>query len=51
LSYAREAATSVSAVHPYSWSLHAEAVVLVPLLALAYAFVVRRYPPPGWRIA
>jgi cytochrome c oxidase assembly factor CtaG len=38
-------------VHPYSWSLHAEAVVLVPLLALAYAFVLRRYPSPGWRIA
>jgi hypothetical protein len=38
-------------VQPYSWSLHAEAVVLVPLLALAYAFVLRRYPAPGWRIA
>ncbi|OLB23649.1 MAG: hypothetical protein AUH17_06320 [Actinobacteria bacterium 13_2_20CM_68_14] len=38
-------------MQPYSWSLHAEAVVLVPLLALAYAFVLRRYPPPGWRIA
>jgi cytochrome c oxidase assembly factor CtaG len=37
-------------VHPYSWSLHAEAVVLVPLLALAYALVLRRYPAPGWRI-
>jgi cytochrome c oxidase assembly factor CtaG len=38
-------------VHPYSWSLHAEAVVLVPLLALCYALVLRRYPAPGWRIA
>jgi putative membrane protein len=38
-------------VHPYSWSLHAEAVVLVPLLALGYALVLRRYPAPGWRIA
>ena len=38
-------------MHPYSWSLHAEAVVLVPLLALGYAFVLRRYPAPGWRIA
>jgi len=37
-------------VHPYSWSLHAEVVVFVPLLALAYAFVLRRYPAPGWRI-
>jgi putative membrane protein len=38
-------------MHPYAWSLHAEAVVLVPLLALGYAFVLRRYPAPGWRIA
>ncbi|MDP9306930.1 MAG: cytochrome c oxidase assembly protein, partial [Actinomycetota bacterium] len=38
-------------MHPYSWSLHAEAVVLVPLLALAYAYVLRRFPAPGWRIA
>ena len=37
-------------MHPYSWSLHAEVVVFVPLLALAYAFVLRRYPAPGWRI-
>src|SRR5438067_11471753 len=38
-------------MNPYSWSLHAEAVVLVPLLALGYAFVLRRYPAAGWRIA
>ena len=25
--------------------------MLVPLLALGYAFVLRRYPAPGWRIA
>ena len=37
-------------MHPYTWSLHAEAVVLVPLLALGYALLVRRYPTPGWRI-
>jgi len=37
-------------MNPYSWSLHAEAVALVPLLALAYACVLRRYPAPGWRI-
>jgi cytochrome c oxidase assembly factor CtaG len=37
-------------VQPYSWSLHAEAVVLVPLLALGYATVLRRHPAPGWRI-
>src|ERR671937_752574 len=36
---------------PYSWSLHAEAGVLVPLLALAYALVLRRYPAGGWRIS
>ena len=51
MSYARVVATSVSPVQPYSWSLHAEAVVLVPLLALGYALVLRRYPAPGWRIA
>jgi putative membrane protein len=38
-------------VHPYTWSLHAEAVVLVPLLALGYAAGLRRYPAPGWRVA
>src|SRR3982750_4124173 len=38
-------------MNPYSWSLHAEVVVLVPLLALGYAFVLRRHPAPGWRIA
>jgi cytochrome c oxidase assembly factor CtaG len=38
-------------VHPYSWSLHAEAVALVPLLAIAYALVVRRHPAQGLRIA
>jgi putative membrane protein len=38
-------------VHPYTWSLHAEAVVLVPLLAAGYALLVRRFPAPGWRIA
>jgi cytochrome c oxidase assembly factor CtaG len=38
-------------VHPYTWSLHAEAVALVPLLAAGYALVLRRYPAPGWRIA
>ena len=38
-------------MHPYTWSLHAEAVALVPLLALGYALVLRRNPAPGWRIA
>jgi cytochrome c oxidase assembly factor CtaG len=38
-------------VHPYTWSLHAEAVVLVPLLAAAYALTLRRFPAAGWRIA
>jgi cytochrome c oxidase assembly factor CtaG len=38
-------------VHPYTWSLHAEAVGLVPLLALGYALVLRRHPAPAWRIA
>jgi cytochrome c oxidase assembly factor CtaG len=38
-------------VHPYTWSLHAEVVVLVPLLAAAYALLLRRYPADGRRIA
>jgi|SRR5437660_6736351 len=36
---------------PYALSLHAETVVFVPGLALAYALGVRRYPAPGWRVA
>lgn len=36
---------------PYSLSLHAETVVLVPGLALAYALGVRRHPAAGWRVA
>ena len=36
---------------PYAWSLNFEALVLVPALALAYAFVARRYGVPRWRIA
>src|SRR2546423_1604065 len=35
---------------PYALSLHAEAVVLVPGLALAYGLAARRYPAPGWRV-
>lgn len=38
-------------MHPYTWSLHAEAVVLVPLLALGYALLARRYSTEGWRVA
>src|ERR671936_302216 len=37
-------------MHPYAWSLHAEAVVLVPLLELGYALAVRTRPPPRWRL-
>jgi cytochrome c oxidase assembly factor CtaG len=37
-------------VHPYTWSLHAEAAVLVPLLAVGYAALVRRYPADGRHI-
>jgi cytochrome c oxidase assembly factor CtaG len=36
---------------PYSLSLHAETVLFVPGLALAYALGVRRSPAPGWRVA
>ena len=35
---------------PYAWSLNFEALVLVPGLALAYAFIARRYAVPRWRI-
>jgi putative membrane protein len=38
-------------VHPYTWSLHAEAVALVPLLAAAYALTLRRFPATGPRTA
>ena len=38
-------------MHPYSWSLHAEAVALVPLLAAGYALVLHRYAAEGRRIA
>jgi cytochrome c oxidase assembly factor CtaG len=38
---------------PYAWSWNPEALVVVPLLALAYAWAVRREPEPTprWRIA
>jgi putative membrane protein len=35
---------------PYAWTLNFEALVLVPALALAYAFIARRYAVPRWRI-
>jgi putative membrane protein len=35
---------------PYAWSLNFEALVLVPALALAYAFIARRYAVPRWRV-
>ncbi len=37
-------------MHPYKWGLHAEAVVLVPLLAAAYALLLRRYPAGGRQV-
>lgn len=38
---------------PYAWSWNPEALVVVPLLTLAYAWAVRREtePTPRWRIA
>jgi cytochrome c oxidase assembly factor CtaG len=36
---------------PYSWSWNPEALVVVPLLTLAYVWAIRRHPAPGWRIA
>jgi cytochrome c oxidase assembly factor CtaG len=38
-------------VDPYAWSWNPEALVVVPLLALAYVLGVRRHPAPRWRIA
>jgi cytochrome c oxidase assembly factor CtaG len=35
---------------PYAWSLDAEALVLVPLLSLAYALSLRRFPARRGRI-
>ena len=36
---------------PYAWTLDAEALVLVPALAIAYAVALRRFPAQRWRIA
>jgi cytochrome c oxidase assembly factor CtaG len=38
-------------VDPYRWSWNAEALVVVPLLAIAYVYGIRRYPAPAWRVA
>jgi putative membrane protein len=38
-------------VHPYSWSLDAEALGLVPLLALGYLVVLRVARTERWRMA
>ena len=36
---------------PYAWSWNVEALVVVPLLALGYVWVLRRYPAAPWRTA
>jgi cytochrome c oxidase assembly factor CtaG len=36
---------------PSSWSWNAEALIVVPALAFAYVWAVRRYPAERWRIA
>jgi putative membrane protein len=38
-------------VDPYSWSWNPEALVVVPLLTVAYVAAVRRFPASPWRIA
>jgi cytochrome c oxidase assembly factor CtaG len=38
-------------VDPYRWSWNAEALVVVPLLTIAYVYGIRRYPAPAWRVA
>jgi putative membrane protein len=37
-------------VGPYSWSLDADGVVVVPSMAVLYALAVRLYPTRHWRI-
>ena len=36
---------------PYAWSWNPEALVVVPLLTVAYVVALRRFPAPRWRIA
>lgn len=36
---------------PYRWSWNPEALLLVPLLTVAYVVALRRFPARGWRIA
>ena len=38
-------------MNPYAWSWNPEALVLVPLMAIAYGVALRRFPAPWWRIA
>jgi cytochrome c oxidase assembly factor CtaG len=38
-------------VDPYAWSWNLEALLLVPLMFLAYIVALRRFPAPWWRIA
>jgi cytochrome c oxidase assembly factor CtaG len=38
-------------VDPYAWSWNLEALVLVPLMTIAYVVAVRPYPAARWRIA
>ena len=36
---------------PYAWSWNPEALVIVPLLTVAYVLALRRFPAPWWRVA
>ncbi|HUQ23209.1 MAG TPA: cytochrome c oxidase assembly protein [Gaiellaceae bacterium] len=36
---------------PYSWSWNPEALVVLPALAAAYVWAIRRFPAPPWRLA
>jgi putative membrane protein len=38
-------------VDPYRWSWNPEALLLVPLLTVAYFVAVRSFPVRGWRVA
>jgi cytochrome c oxidase assembly factor CtaG len=38
-------------VDPYAWSWNPEAITVVTALSLGYAWALRRFPAPRWRVA
>ena len=43
-------ASSVPPVDPYRWSWDADALVVIPGLAIAYLIARQRFPAPRWRV-